>query len=173
MRVSKRKIVQAFQVFREVDHTMKFDLSFEHFFDENSTSDTTDRVNSISHQIRMTKLMNYLSFDEEIITKNLTSQNHSMNIRFIINDIAEARITNIEQITKNSKIQRAIHSEDENIMKSEDENVITQNSNLIIVHVEQQRRKIILKRLSITKKIENFIMKEFSSSKKKNLFFRI
>jgi hypothetical protein len=54
-------------------------------------------------------------------------------------------------------------------MKSEDENVITQNSNLIIVHVEQQRRKIILKRLLITEEIESFIMKEFSSSKKKKL----
>jgi hypothetical protein len=106
MRVSKRKIVQAFQVFKEVDHTMKFDLSFEHFFDENSASDTTDRVNSISHQIKMTELMNYSSFDEKTITKNLTWQNHSMNIRFIINDTAETRITNIEQITKSSEMSR-------------------------------------------------------------------
>jgi hypothetical protein len=141
MRVFKRKIVQAFEVLKKVRHTMKFDLSFEHFFDENSALNTIDQVNSISQQI-MTELMNYSSSNEEIIAKNSISQNDSMNIRFIINE-------------KNSEIQSTTKSENStNIMNN-------------FVDVEQLKRKIILKRISAAEDTESFIMKEFSSSRKK------
>ncbi len=135
---------------------MKFDLSFEHFFDENSVSDTTNQINSISQQIKMTELKNYSSSNEKIIAKKSVSQNDSMNICFIINDTVEASIL-IEQTTKNSE------SEKENVMKSENRTNIMNNS----VDTKQLKRKIILKRLSAAEDIESSIMKELSSSKKK------
>jgi hypothetical protein len=63
----------------------------------------------------------------------------------------------IEQTTKNSE------SEEENVTKSENRTNIMNNS----VDVEQLRRKVILKRMSAAEDIENFIMKELNSSRKK------
>jgi hypothetical protein len=169
MRASKRKIDQAFQAFREAGHTMEFELPFEHFSDEDPAPDTTDRANPTPHQTRMTELVNYSSSDEETTTENPTPQNHPMDIRFIINDTAGARITDIEQTTENPEIERAAHPGDENTMEPEDEDVATQNPNLTTVHAEQQRRKTILKRLSTTEETESSTTEEPSPPKKKKL----